>query len=94
MNIEITIETKVIQVKNLPIVEFDGEIALMNAEKGHYYSLDEIGTKIWSLMVDPITIKEIVDILLTEFDVERDVCEKDVMDLMKQLFDQGLIGLL
>lgn len=37
--------TRVAQKKALPTVELDGEIALMNAERGRYYSLDTVGTR-------------------------------------------------
>ncbi|MBN1400973.1 MAG: PqqD family peptide modification chaperone, partial [Anaerolineae bacterium] len=32
--------------------ELDGEAVLLNLESGHYYGLDEVGTRILSLLVD------------------------------------------
>jgi len=90
----ITPDTRVTQRKDLPNVELDGEIALMNVEKGSYYGLDKIGSRIWAIMAEQITVKEIVDILLQEYEVSPEICENDVMELIKQLNERGLVNLL
>jgi hypothetical protein len=87
----ITVNTKVAQKKKLPVVDLDGEIALMNTEKGHYYSLDSIGSRIWTIMADEIAISDLIAVLLVEYEVSPEVCERDVTDLIRQLNDQGLI---
>lgn len=87
----ITVNTNVVQRKNLPIVDLDGEIAIMNTERGHYYSLDSIGSRIWTIMENEIGIKDLINVLLVEYEVSTEVCERDVIDLIEQLSDQGLI---
>jgi hypothetical protein len=91
MDRPINSDTKVAQKKALPSVELDGEVALMSVDRGRYYSLDTVGTRIWNVMSEQIAIKEIVDILLLEYDVTPETCENDVIDLVRQLNEQGLV---
>ena len=88
---DITANTIVLQKKNLPIVEFDGEIALMNTKKGNYYSLDSIGSRIWTIMAEQIAVHEIVSLLLIEYDVSSEICRRDVIELITKLHEEGLI---
>lgn len=94
MDKPITPDTMVVQKKTLPNVVLDEEIALMNTENGRYYSLDPVGTRIWAIMAEQITIKDIVAILLQEYEVTPEICGNDVIDLVKQLNEQGLVNIL
>lgn len=94
MDKPITPDTMVIQKKSLPSVVLDGEIALMNRENGRYYSLDPIGSRIWAIMSEQITVKDIVAILLQEYEVSPENCGNDVIDLVNQLNEQGLVDIL
>jgi hypothetical protein len=94
MDKPITPDTIVVQKKTLPNVVLDEEIALMNTENGRYYSLDPVGTRIWAIMAEQITIKDIVAILLQEYEVTPEICGNDVIDLVKQLNEQGLVNIL
>jgi len=94
MKKEITRDTKVVQRKELPTVMISGDIALMNAEKGIYYGLDAVGTRIWEIIKEEIAIKEIVDVLLKEYNVSADTCENDVIELIEKLDSAELIHIL
>lgn len=94
MDKPITPDTIVIQKRTLPSVVLDEEIALMNTENGRYYSLDPVGSRIWAIMAEQITIKDIVAILLQEYEVSPEICGNDVIDLVKQLNEQGLVNIL
>lgn len=42
-------------------------------------------------MSEQVTIIEIVDILRQEYDVTPETCENDIIDLVIQLTEQGLV---
>lgn len=88
----ITSDTKVIQKKEIPTVELNGEVALMNPEKGYYYGLDPIGSRVWAIMDKQIAIKDIVGILVKEYEVSEEVCEDHVIALIEQLYEQELVS--
>ena len=68
-----------------------GEAVILNMESGTYYSLNEVGARVWGLVGEPRTVDEIRDTILEEYEVEADHCERDVVALLEQLADAGLV---
>jgi len=71
--------------------DLGGEVAILHLKAGTYYGLDVVGARIWSLVQEPRTVKEIRDVLVSEYEVEPDRCESDLIALLKRLADEGLI---
>jgi hypothetical protein len=72
--------------------ELGDEAALLNLAKGVYYGLNEAGKFAWTLIQQgPKTGEQILEAMLAEYEVERDRCERDVMDLLNKLLTEGLI---
>ena len=71
--------------------ELDGETIILGLADGIYYGLDPVGTRIWEILQERKTLNEIRDILLEEFDVEADVCMRELKELLQDLLVKGLI---
>ncbi len=71
--------------------EMDGEYVMMNIEEGSYFGADTIGGRIWELLQEPRSVKDICDVLMKEYLVQREECEVDVLDFVKALFSEGLL---
>jgi hypothetical protein len=71
--------------------DLSGEAAVLDFKSGMYYGLDEVGATIWKLIAEPRTVGEICETILAEYDVEAEVCERDVIALLGKLAAQGLI---
>jgi hypothetical protein len=71
----------------------EGEAVLMSVSNGKYYRLDDIGTRIWSLIETPTSIGSLCDQLVKEFTVERSACEADVTQLLDWMSTQNLVRL-
>jgi len=71
--------------------DLGGEVAILDLKAGVYYGLDAVGARIWSLIQKPRTVNEIRDILLEEYEVEPERCERDLLVLLRRLADEGLI---
>lgn len=69
----------------------DGEVAILNLPDGVYYSLDEVGGRIWNLIQQPKTVRELTEILLQEYDIDPEICSHELMDLLQDLAEHGLI---
>ena len=67
------------------------ESAILNLKNSVYYGLDPVGTRIWNLLQQPISVGELRDTLLDEYDVEATQCESDLLDLLEKMRDEGLI---
>jgi len=67
------------------------EIVLLDFERGIYFGLDPIGARIWQLVAEEKSLAEIVDTLVEEYDVTREVLERDVAELLDELAAKDLI---
>ena len=73
--------------------EVDGETVLLDLASESFFGLDEVSTRIWQLLQAGQGRAEVIDTLLDEYDVERDVLEKDISGLLSRLSEAGLITL-
>ena len=71
--------------------DLDGETVILDLESEVYYSLDPVGTCIWTLIQEPRTVIEIQDAILQEYEVDPDRCEGDITALLEELAEAGLV---
>ncbi|MGB9980264.1 PqqD family protein [Methanobacterium sp.] len=69
----------------------EDETVILGLKDGLYYGLNPSGAFIWNLIQEPIMVTEICDAILEEYDVEKDTCRRDLMNLLQELLDNGLI---
>ncbi|MBI4815128.1 MAG: lasso peptide biosynthesis PqqD family chaperone [Deltaproteobacteria bacterium] len=87
---DIDLSTTVKQGVNSVTADLGGELALLSIEKGHYYSLDPVGSQIWTLIAEPRTIKDVCDRLVARYAVSREDCERDVLAFLEDLTRERL----
>ena len=87
----IGLDTVVAQIEELVSSDLDGETVMMSVKNGKYYGMDAIGSRIWALIKQPRSVSELCDILLKEFNVDRERCEKDVLIFLNKLAEDNLI---
>lgn len=68
----------------------DGAVLLQLYTK-RYFSLNETGSRIWSLLEQQATDEEIVDALVREYDVEKPEAARAVNQLLDDLVAERLI---
>ncbi len=88
---EITLTSTVTQSEDQVSTELDGETVLMSLEQGNYYGMDKILSRIWALIKEPIAVSSLCDRLMEEYDVEKEICEKDVLDVLNDLAKENLL---
>jgi hypothetical protein len=69
----------------------DDEAVLLDIERGEYFSLNLVGSRIWELCDGTRSAAEIVSILCGEFDVAEDVARADVHEILSELEREKLI---
>jgi Coenzyme PQQ synthesis protein D (PqqD) len=67
------------------------EAVILDLTQGVYYGLNETGARIWELLRSPRKAGEIRDVILDEYEVEPDTVSRDVLALLTELADRGLI---
>ena len=91
MNETVSGRSIVVTAKEQLWCDLAGEAAILNLQNGVYYGLDPVGARIWNLIQTPKTVTEVRDTLLQEYDVDPDLCERDLLALLQSLAAEGLI---
>lgn len=90
----ITPQTIVIQKREIYLSDLDDDKVMMDLDTGNYYALNSIGASIWEGIEDAITVENLVQNLLMEYDVSQTVCEQQVIDYLQKLYDADLVAIL
>lgn len=90
---ELGLDTIAAQSKGLVTADMDGEKVMLNIEKGKYFGLNDIGSRIWELLEKPHRVHELVAVLIREYDVDEKVCQDDVLNYISKLYAQGLVDI-
>jgi hypothetical protein len=73
--------------------QVDGEMVGLKVDSGTCYGFNATATRIWSLIAEPKRLSEIRDLLLEEFEVTPEACERDVHNVLVELEKDGLVDL-
>jgi len=66
-------------------------LLLLDPESGRYYTLDEVGARIWALCDGDRSIAEIVSALCEEYDAPPGDVESDARELLDELAGERLV---
>ena len=81
--------------KNLEIddTDLDGEKVMMNLDKGEYFMMNEVGSRIWEIINETMNVKGIVDALRSEYEVDEETCKDTVVEFLGRLNNANLISI-
>jgi len=66
---------------------------LLNTKTKKYFSLDEVGIRFWDELKSSADLRSICDVILAEYDVTASQLENDLLELVQDLLDAGLVEL-
>ena len=72
----------------------DENAILLNLNSGSYYELNDVARLIVQNLNDFISFKEIKQIVIENFDVEEDKCEKDILFFLHNLIERDFLEVL
>ena len=87
----ININNVVSRRNDIDTTDLNGEIVMMDLEKGRYFSLNGVGSRIWEIIEKPIEVNKLVESLLEEYDVNRNECEENVLEFLGKLRDANIV---
>jgi hypothetical protein len=73
--------------------ETSGTLVLMSIRNGQYYSLNELGNRIWQLCDGTRSVESIIEIISEEYDAPLERIRDDVLMLLSDLADESLVEL-
>ncbi|HXX33855.1 MAG TPA: PqqD family protein [Thermodesulfobacteriota bacterium] len=68
----------------------DGEAVIVNLKDSTFHTLNAVATFIWEQADGQIKIKQMIEKICQEFEVDRDTAEKDCLEFLGQLMSKGL----
>ncbi|MBO6555062.1 MAG: PqqD family protein [Pseudomonadales bacterium] len=73
--------------------EVRGETVILDLASEEYFSLNEVGTRVWQLIQEPMSLNSLRSQLLEEFDVDESTLESDLAELIDVLTREGLVSI-
>jgi len=69
----------------------DGEVVMLSLSKGAYFSLNEVASRIWELIEEPVRIEKLIDQLLEEYEIKPEECKKETLSCLEDFQKNGLL---
>jgi len=67
------------------------EVVILNLGTGVYHGVDGVAAFVWKQLDKPITVGELCDAVIKEYDVDADRCRADLTALLADLAKNGLV---
>ena len=77
--------SKIVLKKRINVTDLNGEKVMVDFDNGKYFLIKGVGNDIWDMIQEEITPNEIIEKLLSEYDVSREECEKSVMEFLEKM---------
>jgi hypothetical protein len=68
-----------------------GESVILNLDSERYFGLDEVGTRMLSVLNDAESIQAAFETLREEYDVEEEILRRDLISIIEQLVELGVV---
>ena len=88
---KVSLPTRIMLSPEVFFQELEGEAVLLDLHNEYYYSLDDVGTRMWQLLVEHREVATVVERLLAEYDVDEATLRRDLAQLIAALADAGLV---
>jgi coenzyme PQQ synthesis protein D (PqqD) len=88
-----SLDTSVRVPKDVVFRELDGEAVILNLESGMYFGLDAVGTRIWRLVQEHGSLREVWEAMQREFDASDETLRSDLLTFIDELSAKGLVTL-
>lgn len=89
-------KTLAMRVRPRPKVLFrdlGNEAVLLESESGIYYSLNEVGSRIWLLLQKHGQVEPTFRALLDEYDVPEERLYEEIQEFVEKLASRGLVDI-
>ena len=67
------------------------EAAILDLDSSVYYGLDPVGARIFDLLQAPTALNDVLAALLAEYEVDEPTARVDLLALVEELLDRGLV---
>ena len=92
--VHVQLDTQVVASGDHVSCEVDDEMVILSLQSGEYYGLNPVALRIWTLVAEPRTVRQVRDTLLGEYDgVSEEECTAQLVTLLTELAELRLVEL-
>lgn len=73
--------------------DMGGEVVVLDLKSGIYYGMDAVGARVWSLIEQPVSLLAIRDAIMSEYDIDAESCERDILAFVNRMQSVGLVDI-
>ena len=85
------IDSRPTRRENVLTQETSDALVLLDPNGGAYFSLNEVGSRVWSLCDGTRTVADVVGVLADEFEAPTETIRDDVLELLEELASERLV---
>jgi len=85
------LESRPARVQRVLVQRVPDALVLLDTAVGTYFSLDDVGARVWELCDGTLTVSEVVVTLADEFDAPHDTIRDDILELLGELETEALV---
>jgi hypothetical protein len=74
--------------------DLEGEAVILNLETGTYFGLNEVGTRIWTLIQEHESLNRVFEAIRREYEVSPEALHGDLLRMVDELRAKGLVSVL
>ncbi len=83
-----------IQNKEVVQSKIGDEVVMLDVESGYYFGLNSVASVIWDMMKEKIDLNTLVENLMKEFEVDKETCESDTLELLAEMKEKKIIRII
>ncbi|WP_204106267.1 MULTISPECIES: PqqD family protein [Spirulina sp. CCY15215] len=88
---DLSLTQKVSLSEDVLLQDLGGESVLLNLDSEKYFGLNEMGTRMISVLNDAPSIQAAYQLLLVEYEVDGIELKQDLLALIEKLAEHGLV---
>ena len=69
----------------------ESESVLLNLDRESYFGLDEVGTRMWNVLIESPSVNDAFRVLEAEYEIESAALWADLQRFVGELADAGLV---
>ena len=69
----------------------DDDLVILDIPSGQYFELNDVGALLWERLDGTNSVEDLIDVVLAEYDIDRQTASTDVEDLLGEMIRAGLV---
>ena len=87
----VLLDSTIVRSSDQVSTDLGGEAVILGIQSQEYFGLEDVGVRIWGIIREPKTVRDILNTLLNDYDVEPKRCESDLLAVLQEMAEEGLI---